>query len=241
MFTHFAAGTQTLTPEHLSSFYTTMGRTGSANFPQLFQSLMAQFKTTLDPADGQIAFVFREYGYDHTTTTRPAAEGYEAVLNGMPLLMREGFRKMLLDEVLEGPDNAWAGFNTLLGSIPGLVDPATGRAFECREIPRGCFPREEDLVARVKGDRISAALVERSEIMFEALAKAMEEEKEEEVAPGVAEIKRREEELRAQAEAEEQLAAVKVRIALEQYGQDNILGGWRVDSWGNRYYDEGLI
>lgn len=241
-FNHFASHMQTLTPEQLSAVYIAMGRTGAANFPQLFQSLMAQYDATLDPADAQIAFVFREYGYQYMTATREAVDGNQPVLNGMPLLTLVGFQTLIVDEILEAPDNACVGLNALLRNVPGLVDPLTGGVFGRQDIPRGCFPREVDPAARAKGDRISAALEEESSAMFDALAKAAEEKRnKEKVMPGVAEARKREQELQAEADARERLAAVKARIAMEQLGQDNCVGGWRVDSWGNRYYDEGLI
>ncbi|KAH0602453.1 uncharacterized protein H6S33_008792 [Morchella sextelata] len=230
-FTHFStpAPTRTLTPEQLATFYTAMGRSGSTNFPSLFHTLMAHYGATLDPSDTQIAFVFQEYAYPFLTATRAGS----SVVNGMPLLLLEGFRRMLLDEILEAPENAWVGFNTLLAAVGAAVGVGSG------PIPRGCFPEREDAGARARGDRISGVLVERSRVMFERLEREREEregerEREAGETPAVKELKRRQ----AEVEAE---AAAQARAAIEQRGQEACVGGWRTDSWGNEYYHEGLI
>ncbi|RPB07811.1 hypothetical protein P167DRAFT_578866, partial [Morchella conica CCBAS932] len=238
-FTHFStpAPTRTLTPEQLATFYTAMGRSGSTNFPSLFHTLMAHYGATLDPSDAQIAFVFQEYAYPFVVDTRAGS----AVVNGMPLLLLEGFRRMLLDEILEAPENAWMGFNTLLAGAGGAMGVGAG------PIPRACFPEREDAGARARGDRISGVLVERSRVMFERLEREREEreraerEREAGETPAVKELKRRQAEVEAEAAAREMLAAAQVRAEIEQMGQEACVGGWRTDSWGNEYYHEGLI
>lgn len=212
-----------------------MGRSGSTNFPSLFHTLMAQYGATLDPSDAQIAFVFQEYAYPFLTATRPGS----SVVNGMPLLLLEGFRRMLLDEILEAPENAWVGFNTLLAGVGGAMGVGPG------PIPRLCFPEREDAGARARGDRISGVLVERSSVMFERLQREREERERAEREPGetpvVNELKRRQAEVEAEAAAREMLAAAQVRAEIEQMGQEACVGGWRTDSWGIKHYHEGLI
>ncbi|KAI5840868.1 hypothetical protein DFP73DRAFT_633755 [Morchella snyderi] len=242
-FAHFStpAPTRTLTPEQLATFYTAMGRSGSTNFPSLFHTLMAHYGATLDPSDAQIAFVFQEYAYPFLTATRAGS----SVASGMPLLLVEGFRRMLLDEILEAPENAWVGFNTLLAGVGVALGLGAG------PIPRGCFPEREDAGARARGDRISGVLVERSRVMFERLERERgERERAEREGEGegmggpsavVVKLERRRAEVEAEAAAREMLAAAQVRAEIEQLGQEACVGGWRRDSWGNEYYHEGLI
>lgn len=231
IFSHFTSCAQTLTPEQLSAIFSAMGREGAVNFPQFVQSSVVQHGGTLDPADSQIAFMFSEYGYQHTMTTRAAVSGRIPVPGGMPLLTQEGFRKLILDEILENPESMFIDLNVLLKSIPALMNPMTSKVIEHQQIPRECFPKELDPVALAKGEKICAMVTVRLRTMFRKLAKDAKGKGRKQTTG----------KLQAAKATREQLAAAKARIAIGQDGRDNMLGGCKVDSSGNWYYDEGLI
>lgn len=79
------------------------------------------------------------------------------VKGGMPALTKVGFRKLLVDEVINAPE----GTSQVVGCdpLPPLVDPETGREFEYTEIPGSCFP--EDPVRMGNDQQASAEMCER--------------------------------------------------------------------------------
>jgi hypothetical protein len=88
-------------------------------------------------ANQALALMYRIYSMAHITTV------------GGPSLTREGFYRLLTNEVLVDPDSACYRFNsgmTRLGAT--LLDPATGRPFQQAQIPRQCFPPIPDAKAK---------------------------------------------------------------------------------------------
>jgi hypothetical protein len=147
------------------------------------------------------------------------------VPNGQPLLTALGLEQWFTHLLLHDPGTLAVRLNCLLGALSSsasgsgsgsekdgvgaalpLTDPATGRPFEARAIPRSCFPLVPD-------------------------PETMERK-------WMVEQQRAEEEMRSR---QLQLQAEHNANLLISQAMSNVSGGWRVDSNGNRYYQEGYI
>ncbi len=198
----------------------------------------------LQSLDAWLADWMRSFPLDHATTTRTFAppppiepvngrvrfrdqfmhalthpDPPPAVPDGQPLLTRLGLEQYFVHLLLQDPETLAGRLNHLLGALPtagttGLTDPATGRDFEARVIPRSCFP--PPLVGSPTGPLETAAERE----------SAVEQQQHR------AEVERRSRQLEMQAELDA-LAAVS-------RGMGMAMAGWRVDSSGHRYWYAGL-
>lgn len=130
----------------------------------------------------------------------------QPIHNGMPKLAMQGLEHYFVSIVLRDPGEAAKRLNNVLGSIPGLIDPLTGKPFTMNHIPRACFPPgpDKDMIEenlRLEEERMAIAV--------------------------------REAHLRLEADHQRNLLA--------KQAMDNVRGGWKIDSRGNRVYQEGYL
>lgn len=160
-----------LEPEKCSIVLDLLGYTADENAFHSFQLASQQNGRGLAWSDEEVAFVYRQYGWEHTLVSRgsllPMGEQqqgfFQPVSDGTPLLSRNGFIAMLLGDALCDPDDFCARLNRLLAVVPPLVDPATQQYFARRDVPRDAWPAAADQDALWKGDLVQQARIRRSE------------------------------------------------------------------------------
>ncbi|KAL0631592.1 hypothetical protein Q9L58_009535 [Maublancomyces gigas] len=160
-----------LEPEKCSIVLDLLGYTPGENAFRSFQLASQHNGNGIAWSDGEVAFVYRQYGWEHTLVNRssllPMGEQqqpfFQPVSDETPLLSRNGFIAMMLGDALCDPDDFCARLNRLLASIPPLVDPATQQYFSRRDVPRNAWPAAADQDALWKGDSVQQARIRRSE------------------------------------------------------------------------------
>lgn len=211
-----------MTPEVLSSVYDAMGYGIERNFPRWIQQEALNMGAGLNDADAHLAVMYRLFGYEHDMATRIPVGQEDPVWNGMPVLTKRSFRKVMFEELVDDPDHAWGCFNVLLKGVWPLVDPGTRAVFEYAEVPRGCLPGGPDMEYRERAGR-----------WFGEVQKVQQELRER--------LGREQEGRRRLRESQRAARAARMNVRQGQAFRDAMVGGWMVDSSGRRYYEEGLI
>lgn len=231
IFAHFdAESTGTLLPGEFCALMFASGFTAEQFPPLQVSTNESASPADLHQMDAWLADWIRSFPLDHRMATRefpppPPIEPVNGrirmrdqfmhalmypeapvVPNGQPLLSQLGLEQYYLYLLLHDPGSLSTRLNHLLGALPRLSDPDTGRLFEAQLIPRSCFP----LIADPEAEE-EKRIIEQHQ---------MEQE-------------RRYREAKLQAEHDANMAIMQ--------GMRNASGGWRIDSNGRRYYQEGYI
>lgn len=164
--------TSWLEPEKCSVVLDLLGYTSEENAFRSFHVESQRNGKGTSWSDEEVAFVYRQYGWDHTLASRGSLrpveerqydeEFIQPVTQGMPLLSRKGFLAMVLGDALCDPGDFCARLNRLLLSIPPLVDPVTEQYFARMEVPRSSWPTLADPEALWKGDLVQQERVRRA-------------------------------------------------------------------------------
>ncbi|KAG7286868.1 hypothetical protein NEMBOFW57_009186 [Staphylotrichum longicolle] len=231
IFAHFdAESTGTLLPGEFCALMFASGFTAEQFPPLQVSTNESASPADLHQLDAWLADWIRSFPLDHRMATRefpppPPVEPVNGrirmrdqflhalmypeapvVPNGQPLLSQLGLEQYYLYLLLHDPGSLSTRLNHLLGALPRLSDPDTGRPFEAQLIPRSCFP----LIADPQAEE-EKRLIEKHQ---------MEQE-----------LRYREAKLQAEHDAN-----MMIMQAMR-----NASGGWRTDSNGRRYYQEGYI
>lgn len=168
IFAHFdTTSTGALQPSEFCALLSAAGYTAE-QFPPLQVSAESASPARLHELDSWLANWMQSFPLDHHMATRtfpppPPIEPVNGrirmrdqflhaimypelpvVPDGQPLLTPLGLEQYFLHLLLHEPGEFSTRLNHLLGGLPRLSDPETGRLFEAHTIPRSCFPSGAD-------------------------------------------------------------------------------------------------